>query len=210
MNRKESGFTLIEMAIVLVIIGLIVASITVGKDTMRTAEYNKVFAKYISPWTQAAYTFFGKTGQVPTACATNATCVTTMLTVGVTLPNRYTYTDESGTNTDVLITSIVDARSTAVADGSAGATARTGGMVATFTTSEAVAKVVDAILDSGVDAATGITGLGIAVGDVQWTVAAANAYTAGGQGTVAGNTANAGLATMTIRLRDITGSGAGT
>ena len=62
---QQRGFSLVEMAIVLVIIGLIVAAVTVGKDTMRTAENNKVYNKFIAAWTQAAYAHFNRTGYVP-------------------------------------------------------------------------------------------------------------------------------------------------
>jgi prepilin-type N-terminal cleavage/methylation domain-containing protein len=203
-RKIQKGFTLIEMAIVLVVIGLIVAAITVGKDTMRTAEYNKVYSKYISPWTQAAYSYYAKTGKVPTP-TTNDDLVARMLSVGATLPPTYKYTDESGTEITVSITGIVDARVTAVSDANdtTGTAPRTGGMVATFSATEAVAETVDAILDSGVDTITGTSGLGATAGDVRWSVD--TAYAKGGQG---GATAGAGAATMSIRLREILGAGA--
>lgn len=51
MKRKlQRGFTLVEMAIVLVIIGLILGAITIGKDVQRNAEYTKIKQKFIDQW----------------------------------------------------------------------------------------------------------------------------------------------------------------
>lgn len=46
---SEKGFSLVEMAIVMVIIGLIVAAVTVGKSTMQSAETLKVYQKIVVP-----------------------------------------------------------------------------------------------------------------------------------------------------------------
>ncbi len=53
-KRHEEGFSLVEMAIVLVIIGLIVSAIAVGKTTMRKAEANKCVQTFVKPWIEAA------------------------------------------------------------------------------------------------------------------------------------------------------------
>lgn len=47
---KQVGFTLVEMAVVLVIIGLILGAISVGKDVQRNAEYQKVINKFGNGW----------------------------------------------------------------------------------------------------------------------------------------------------------------
>ncbi|MBF0179750.1 MAG: prepilin-type N-terminal cleavage/methylation domain-containing protein [Magnetococcales bacterium] len=49
-KRQEGGFSLVEMAIVLVIIGLIVSAIGVGNSTMRKAEANKVVHQFLIPF----------------------------------------------------------------------------------------------------------------------------------------------------------------
>jgi prepilin-type N-terminal cleavage/methylation domain-containing protein len=45
-NDKQKGFTLVELAIVLVIIGLIVSSILVGQDMIRSAELRSTVSQY--------------------------------------------------------------------------------------------------------------------------------------------------------------------
>lgn len=54
-NRKDSGFTLIEMAIVLVIIGLIIGSVLKGQDLIQNARAKKFVnfarAAEIAQWT---------------------------------------------------------------------------------------------------------------------------------------------------------------
>ncbi|MBR7800847.1 type II secretion system protein [Undibacterium fentianense] len=66
MKRKlQQGFTLVEMAIVLVIIGLILGAITIGKDVQRNAEYTKVKQKFIDQWVVAYNAHTQRTGVVP-------------------------------------------------------------------------------------------------------------------------------------------------
>jgi prepilin-type N-terminal cleavage/methylation domain-containing protein len=65
MKRNEQrGFTLVEMAIVLVIIGLILGAITIGKDVQRNAEYTKVKQKFIDQWVLAYNAHVQRTGVV--------------------------------------------------------------------------------------------------------------------------------------------------
>lgn len=55
-TRRRSGFTLIELSIVLVIIGLIVGGIMVGRDLIKAAEARKVVAT-IGGYQTAVQTF---------------------------------------------------------------------------------------------------------------------------------------------------------
>jgi prepilin-type N-terminal cleavage/methylation domain-containing protein len=64
-SRSQSGFTLVEMAIVLVIIGLILGAITIGKDVQRNAEYTKVKQKFMDQWVLAYNAHTQRTGVVP-------------------------------------------------------------------------------------------------------------------------------------------------
>src|ERR1019366_1905112 len=67
----RAGFTLIEMAIVLVIIGLIVGGVLVGQELIYTSQVRSVMTD-IQRFDVAANTFRGKYDCVPGDCA-NAT-----------------------------------------------------------------------------------------------------------------------------------------
>lgn len=58
----QNGFTLVEMAIVLVVIGLILGAVMIGKDVQRNAEYTKIKQKFIDQWVVAYNTYFQRTG----------------------------------------------------------------------------------------------------------------------------------------------------
>ena len=62
---RQGGFTLVEMAIVLVIIGLILGAITIGKDVQRNAEYTKVKQTFVDQWVLAYNAHTQRTGVVP-------------------------------------------------------------------------------------------------------------------------------------------------
>jgi prepilin-type N-terminal cleavage/methylation domain-containing protein len=62
---SQRGFTLVEMAIVLVIIGLILGAVSIGKDVQRNAEYTKVKQKFIDQWAVAYNAHVQRTGVVP-------------------------------------------------------------------------------------------------------------------------------------------------
>lgn len=63
-GRTQGGFTLIEMAIVLVIIGLILGAVAIGKDVQRNAEYQKVANKFAMGWKKAYDEHFQRAGVV--------------------------------------------------------------------------------------------------------------------------------------------------
>ena len=44
--RAQAGFTLVEMSVVLLVIGLILGAVSVGKDLQRDAEYTKIKQKF--------------------------------------------------------------------------------------------------------------------------------------------------------------------
>lgn len=63
-RRRVHGFTLVEMAIVLAVIGLIIGAIAIGKDVQRNAEYTKIKNKFVDQWEQAYNAYYTRTGGV--------------------------------------------------------------------------------------------------------------------------------------------------
>src|SRR5215475_7293609 len=61
---SESAFTLIELSIVLVIIGLIVGGILTGQDLIKQASLRATVAQ-LDKYNTAAYTFRNKFGSLP-------------------------------------------------------------------------------------------------------------------------------------------------
>lgn len=61
---RQAGFTLLEMALVLVIVGLILGAVSIGKDLQRGAEQQIIHAKFVQPWAVAYNEYFARTGVV--------------------------------------------------------------------------------------------------------------------------------------------------
>ena len=60
----QQGFTLVELAVVLAVIGLIIGAVAIGKDVQRNAEYTKIKNKFIDQWEQAYNQYYQRTGVV--------------------------------------------------------------------------------------------------------------------------------------------------
>jgi len=58
------GFTLIEMAIVLIIIGIIIGAVVKGKDLIRGSEQKRIYSQFLSEWRTAYMLFYDRTGRV--------------------------------------------------------------------------------------------------------------------------------------------------
>ena len=63
-SKKNQGFTLIEMAIVLVIIGIIISAVSIGQNLQRSAEIQKMKQKFIDQWAIAYNEYYNRTGVV--------------------------------------------------------------------------------------------------------------------------------------------------
>lgn len=61
---KNNGFTLIEMSLVLVVIGLILGAVSIGKDMQRNAVYLKANSQFIHGWVNAYQEYYDRTGIV--------------------------------------------------------------------------------------------------------------------------------------------------
>ncbi len=62
--KENKGFTMIEMAIVLIIIGIIIGAVVKGKDIIRSGEQKKIYTKFINAWQTAYLSFYDRTGKI--------------------------------------------------------------------------------------------------------------------------------------------------
>ena len=61
---EQKGFTLIEMAIVLIIIGIIIGAVVKGKDVMKSAEQKRLFTTFAREWQMAYNNYYDRTGWI--------------------------------------------------------------------------------------------------------------------------------------------------
>lgn len=69
--RNEKGFTLIEMAIVLVIIGLILGSVIKGRDVLNSAKQKKFYNNFVKSWELSVASYLDRTGNLIGDATTN-------------------------------------------------------------------------------------------------------------------------------------------
>ncbi|MDP4077908.1 type II secretion system protein [Acidovorax sp. A1169] len=67
-RKVQQGFTLVELAIVLAVIGLIIGAVAIAKDVQRNAEYQKAINKYAFQWKMAYDQYYQRTGVVLGDC----------------------------------------------------------------------------------------------------------------------------------------------
>jgi prepilin-type N-terminal cleavage/methylation domain-containing protein len=62
---SESGFTILELAVVLVIIGVIIGTVTIGRDVQRNAQHQRIVAEFVNGWQLAYDNYRASVGVVP-------------------------------------------------------------------------------------------------------------------------------------------------
>ena len=60
----NEGFTLIEMAIVLIIIGIIIGAVIKGKDLIRGGEQKKLYSTFLNAWNVCYNNYHDRTGWI--------------------------------------------------------------------------------------------------------------------------------------------------
>jgi prepilin-type N-terminal cleavage/methylation domain-containing protein len=79
-TRNNRGFTLIEIAIVLILIGIILGAIVKGKDIVKSGEQKKLYTAFINEWNLAFNSYYDRTGWIladdntPTNVTRNGQC----------------------------------------------------------------------------------------------------------------------------------------
>jgi prepilin-type N-terminal cleavage/methylation domain-containing protein len=112
-NTRETGFSLVEMAVVIAVIGVLLGAISLGNSLYQTASYTQIGSSFVRGWQVAYDSYLERTGDVPgsadddglidgTSC--NADMLDEFLAAGVKLPqgraegenDRYVYQDSNG------------------------------------------------------------------------------------------------------------------
>jgi prepilin-type N-terminal cleavage/methylation domain-containing protein len=64
MKTSRSGFTLVELSIVLIIIGLIISGVVKGQDLINSAKQKKFYNTFVKGWQIAIEQYQDRTGQI--------------------------------------------------------------------------------------------------------------------------------------------------
>ena len=126
---RQGGFTLVELGIVLLAIGVLLGAVAIGRDLQRTAANLRLSTDFVQGWQLAYETYVNGVGRPPGDNATNPTgqvngsttpagtefcgidMINAFLAAGVRLPegrtngqpDRYVYLDSNGNPQEVQI-----------------------------------------------------------------------------------------------------------
>jgi prepilin-type N-terminal cleavage/methylation domain-containing protein len=123
--QRQKGFTLIELSITLLVIGLLLGAVAIGRDLQRTAANQRLSSVFIQGWKGAYETYLSGVGNPPGDSTTNPTgkvngdqtalcgddMANAFLAAGVRLPegrtngqpDRYVYLDSNGNPQEVKV-----------------------------------------------------------------------------------------------------------
>ena len=128
-NASQRGYSLVEITVVLLVIGLIIGAAAVGRDLQRSASYNRLSNDFVQGWQLAYDAYLAGVGRPPGDNAVSPTgqinggaaparqelcgtaLINTFLAAGIRLPegraagqpDRYAYLDSNGNPQEVQV-----------------------------------------------------------------------------------------------------------
>ena len=63
-KKHAGGYSLVEVAVVLAVIGLMIGGVSIAKEVVREAEYKRLYSKWLAPWKQVYDLYYTRTGVV--------------------------------------------------------------------------------------------------------------------------------------------------